>query len=81
MVDIGISILLWGWGPTTVAFTRPGGVETAEPTAVFDGDVKVRYPPDERLPRHAPAAFRVVAGIARRRDLGGSGRREDDDRE
>jgi hypothetical protein len=88
-------ILLWGLmghhccstdradvGPASgTGWTGPGEAETGQHTAVFDGDVKVRYSPEKRLPRHASAAFRVVAGIARRRDLGGSGRREDDERE
>jgi hypothetical protein len=62
-----------------VAGPAGGVAETPDSTPVFDDDVKVRYPHGKRLPRHAPRGIRVVAGIARRRDLGGSGRREDDD--
>ena len=67
MVNIGSRFSSGAGRPTTVASpTRRvrSGLRKAEAAAiihvVFDDDVKVRYPPEERLPRHAPAAFRVV---------------------
>src|SRR6202035_5583508 len=69
MVNIGSQCSSGVDGPTTLASPARRAAGSRHPTVVFDGDVKVRYPPEQRLPRHASATFRVVAGIARR-DLG-----------
>jgi hypothetical protein len=56
-----VSILLWGAKAHTLASAGLAEAELRHHSDVFDGDVKVRYPPGERLPRHESVAFRVVA--------------------